>query len=181
MLTVRTARSATATLLVLALAGCSAQTFRAQSAPSSSPKAASPTSTPTPPPAPQEMTMEQAAVVYGSGACRVNTVGKTFNDVWQSGSGDLDRLRQAAAVSRDATSATATELDRGMWPAELQADIALVRDADFAQAAILAQIAAAPTWDAAMANEFPAQDDAGAASQRIRSRLGLPADPYAPC
>lgn len=127
------------------------------------------------------MTMEEAAAAYLAGACRVNTVGKSFNDIWQSGSGDLDALRQAAAVSRDATSATATELDKGKWPPELQSDIALVRDADFAQASILAQIAIAPTWDAAMTNVFPAQDDAAAASQRIRSRLGLPADPYASC
>jgi len=127
------------------------------------------------------MTTAEAAAVYKAGACRVNTVGQTFNQVWQSGSGDVAGLQQAAAASRDATSMTASELDKGKWPVELQADIALVRDADFAQASILAQIAIAPTWDSAMANAFPAQDDAAAASQRIRSRLGLPADPMAGC
>ena len=176
----RTTRTVAAALAVLALAGCSAQAVGAAS--TASPSATTPVSpTPTPSPTPATMTLAEAAAAYKAGACRVNTVGQTFNEVWQSGSGDLAGLQRAAAASRDATSMTASELDRGKWPVEMQADIALVRDADFAQASIMAQIAAAPTWDSAMANTFPAQDDAAAASQRIRSRLGLPADPMAGC
>ncbi|GAA4150012.1 hypothetical protein [Leifsonia shinshuensis] len=170
------ARTLTAFALVIALAGCTAQSV--SDATSQIPTKTA-TASPTPLPTPTVMTLEESAAAYKAGACRVNAQGQMFNQVWTSGSGDIGALRQAAATARDAMSTTATALDQGKWPEELRADIALVRDADFAQASILAQIATAPNWDSAMTNAFPALTEASAASQRLRSRLGLPADPSA--
>ncbi|ANF30738.1 hypothetical protein A0130_02725 [Leifsonia xyli] len=45
--------------------------------------------------------------------------------------------------------------------------------------ATLTQMVAAPTWEAAMQVAFAPNDAAAAASQRLQSRLGLPADPLA--
>ncbi|ANF30710.1 hypothetical protein A0130_02585 [Leifsonia xyli] len=174
----RTARVATAVLLVAGLAGCSAQTVTTASTPTV--KATTVTSpTPTPTPTPTVMTTAEAAALYKASACAVNTTGQAFNTIWQGNSGDIDGLRAAAAAARDASSATATKLDQATWPGEVKDDIAVVRDADFAAASTLSQIATATSWEAAIANQFPIQDAASAASQRIRSRLGLPADPMA--
>lgn len=176
----QTFRYAPALIAVIALTGCSAHagtatsTIAATSTPSTR---AMPTLTPTP--TPTAMSTDDAAAVYEAGACAVNLKARDFNNAWQSASGDISALQEAAAAARDASSATATELDQAKWPDELKADIALVRDGYFSQAAVLSQIAASPTWDAAIHNSFPATDAASAASQRLRSRLGLPSDPLA--
>ncbi|WP_434317538.1 hypothetical protein [Leifsonia sp. P73] len=123
--------------------------------------------------------MAEAAALYKSAACSLNFKAQAFNAVWSSNSGDIVTLRAAAAAARDASSATATQLDQAKWPVDLQADINTVRDSDYANAAVLAQIASAPSWNDAARNTFPADDPGTTAGQRLRSRLGLPADPMA--
>lgn len=132
----RPAETFTAVIVVIALTGCTAQSV-SRAASQAPIQASSPT--------PTVMNLKESATTYKAGACRVSSKGQSFNQVWTSGSGDMESLRQAAATARDAMSITATELDKGNRPTELQDDIAVVRDADFAQASILAQIATAPT------------------------------------
>lgn len=174
----RTARTAAALIIIVALAGCSAQTVTAgATATATKTKPASPTPTPTP--TPKVMTVPEAAELYKTTACSVNLPLRDFNNVLQSGSGDIDALHSTAAVARDASSAAGTKLDQALWPEDLKADASAVRDGDFSQAATLTQMVAAPTWEAAMQIAFESNDAAAAASQRLRSRLGLPADPFA--
>lgn len=166
-----------AALLAVGLAGCSAPTVTAASP--SRTRTVSPTPTATPTPTPVVMTLPEAATLYKTTACSVNLLLRDFNNVLHSGSGDIDSLHATAAAARDASSAAGTSLDQALWPEDLKADAAAVRDGDFSQAATLTQMVAAPTWDAAMQVAFENNDSAATASQRLRSRLGLPADPLA--
>jgi hypothetical protein len=127
------------------------------------------------------MTDNEAAALYLSSACATNIAGKAFNDAWGNPSPDLAAITSTAAAARDASAATAKTLDQDKWPATVKDDVMVVRDSDFAQASILGGIASASTLQGAFQNQFPATDPASAASQRIRSRLGLPADPYQGC
>jgi hypothetical protein len=125
--------------------------------------------------------MEAAAMLYQQQMCAANVPGQAFNVAWQSESPDLTTIQQTAAAARDAASSAATVLDKTLWPPEVSADVAAVRDGLFAQAATTGGITASQTLDAAFTNAFPNLDASSTASQRLRSRFALPSDPFAGC
>lgn len=178
-------RFSQAAVLALALtftvSGCTPGGSEPKNSVNGSSAAASDDGTTTPSPTPTVMTDKEAAALYLSSACAANVPSKAFNDAWANPNPDLATIKQTAATTRDAVAATAKTLDEGRWPAAVKDDIAIVRDSDFAQASILGGIASSSTLEQAFQNQFPATDPASAASQRIRSRLGLPADPYQGC
>jgi alkyl sulfatase BDS1-like metallo-beta-lactamase superfamily hydrolase len=166
---------ASAAVTALALTGCSNLN---QTVPKSS--VAEPTKvSPTPSPTPTIWTTQEAATQYLQAVCPVNRLVTPVNTAMQNG--DFAALHTLSPQLVEADTNAAKKLDAGQWPAEVKDDIATVRDAYFATITVDQQAGAAQTMDQLNAVVWPDTSAASTASQRLRSRLGLPADQMAGC
>lgn len=141
--------------------------------------ASAPSPSPTPTPTPTIWTTAQAAAAYVHAVCPSNKLVTPYNTALDAG--DLTSLKAIAAQSVAANEQTAKELDDGLWPEEVKADVGAVRDIYFADIPPTQQVAAATSIDAARAAVLPDATAASTASQRLRSRLGLSADQMKGC
>src|SRR4051794_33512924 len=124
-------RTIAAALTVVVLEGCSAQVVT-EAKPSAPPtKVASPAPSATP--SPKIMTGPEAVELYKTTACSANLPLRRLQQRPPVRSGDIGALHSTAATARDASSAAATKLDQALWPEDLKADAAAVRDGDFSQ------------------------------------------------
>ncbi|WP_426519537.1 hypothetical protein ACPPVQ_05770 [Diaminobutyricibacter sp. McL0618] len=125
------------------------------------------------------MTLTQAAIAYVHAVCPSNKLVTPYNAALDAG--NLTQLKVLATESVAANQETAKELDQGLWPEEVKADIGTVRDIYFADIPPTQQVAAAASMDAVKAIAWPDATAASTASQRLRSRLGLSADQMKGC
>lgn len=134
-------------------------------------------------PGSSEMPVDQAGKLYLSQACAANKAVDDFNALvtGSTSKSDWAPIQKAAIVAREANSAAAKALDRTDWPKTVAKDVAIIRDAGFADASYYGAIASSATYDEG--NKVTNQDLPGVslASQRIRSRLKLPSDTAAGC
>jgi hypothetical protein len=125
------------------------------------------------------MTDAVAAQVYLADICISNRTVNAFNAALDAG--DYPTLQAAASAARDADSEVAGRFDKALWPDDVKADIATMRDALFAEASYDSAVASAGSMNAVSGLQFPDLTASSTASQRIRSRLNLPSDPMAGC
>ena len=165
-----------AAVAVLALAGCSAQ-----GTPTAESVAPSRSSSPTP--TVHAMSAEEAAKYYTAAVCPANKAIDANNAAFAAQ--DLASIQQTAATARDAYRAEAAAFTRAdvFWPSVVSsADMKLITDADFNMISTYGAISTSATLEAANATSNGYVDNgAGAAAQRIRLALNLPADTSAGC
>ena len=163
------------------LAGCSAHTGGSVQAAGHASK--TPTATPTPTPTVHVMTVDEAGKFYMAAVCPTNKVKGALNSAITAQ--NLASIQQTAAATRDAERAEVTAFTNTdvIWPPVVSAaDLKLLSDSDFASISILNEMATAGSLDSAnaLSNTF-VDNGAGAASQRIRLVLNLPADTSVGC
>ena len=149
------------TLLALALTGCTAP--------------------PAPEPTVIAMSVEEAGQYYLDTVCPANAVGEALAAAYTAQ--DLDAFRGAAADARDTYKESATRFgaEDVVWPADVEADVIVLRDASIAIAASYETLSTIESLDAAAEVQFPSSDDSAAASARIRDALGLSSDAAVSC
>lgn len=162
-------------------AGCSAHSATPVQTAGGSSKV--PTATATPTPTIHVMTVEEAGKFYLAAVCPTNKVKSSLKSALTAQ--NLTTIQQAAAATRDAERTEVTQFTNTdvLWPPVVSsADVKLLSDSDFASISILNEMATAGTLDSAnaLSNTF-VDNGAGAASQRIRLVLNLPADTSAGC
>ena len=165
----------------LMLAGCSAPGTPTGEAAGGQPH--TPTATPTPTPTVHVMSVDEAGKYYLATVCPANKAQAANNAAFTAQ--DLASIKSTAATARDAyrTEAAAFTKAEALWPPVVSAaDMKLITDSDFAIIATYGAIATAGSLDSANAisNGF-VDNGAGAAAQRIRLVLKLPADTSAGC
>lgn len=141
----------------------------------------------TPTPTPTEMTTADAGTFYLATVCPANAAQVAYNDAATAYDAaevkDFAPLPAAAATARDAARTAAERLDDDtvIWPEKLVDDIEVIRDSYFGSVSAFGQQADATTIEQFIAVSWPSTDEASAASQRLRSRLELPADTNEGC
>ena len=129
------------------------------------------------------MSVADAGKFYLSAVCSTNAANTSVNGALAAQ--NLASIQQAAAVARDAERSEASAFTNTdvLWPPTVSsADLKLLSDADFANISILNEMSTANSLASAnsLSNTF-VDSGAGAASQRIRLALNLPADTSAGC
>ena len=168
-----------ALLLAAALTGCTGTNGPAPAPLEAT--AASPSPSPTP--TVHAMTAEEAGDYYLAAVCPANKAQAANNAAFAAQ--DLGAIQSTAAVARDAYRAQAAAFTKAdvLWPSVVSsADMKLLTDSDFAVISIYEAMSTAATLDAANAISNGYVDNgAGAAAQRIRLALDLPADTSVGC
>jgi hypothetical protein len=163
-----------ALMLTLTISGCT-------SAPATPDTALSPTPEATP--STEVLNIEAAGVLYLSTLCVSNSASAKFDDALADEDLPLEELLAAAATARDASQTSAQVLDDPFvaWPAEVADDIPVVRDMLLGAAGTFAQAANASSRDQMRFIGVENAPGTTEAVQRVRLRLGLPADTMAGC
>jgi len=120
-----------------------------------------------------------AGQFYLTNICISNRASTALNTAM--GASDYSALQSAAVAARDTASKVAGIFDKALWPDDVKEDAATVSAGLFAQASYEDDIAKAGSMEAFYAIQTPDFSAFSTASQRIRSRLNLPADTAAGC
>jgi hypothetical protein len=155
---------AVATIGIALLSGCTSATPKSQ---------------------PTMLTTKAAGAYYLATTCKANAKADLYADAIsiarQSSANtgpDLDNLKSAAGAYLQASQDAAVSLDNPMaaWPASVRKSILVVRKGYMAERQSLQDLYGATSMSAAAAaaSEFPDPSKANAASNLIRSKLGLP-------
>lgn len=138
-------------------------------------------------PKPTTLTTKAAGIYYLAMTCKANAKADLYaaaiSVAGQSSANtgpDLDNLKSAAGAYLQASQDAALGLDhpRAAWPASVRKSILVVRNGYMAERRSLQDLYGATSMSdaAAAASEFPDPSKANAASNLIRSKLGLPSD-----
>lgn len=134
------------------------------------------------------MTTKAAGAFFLAKTCKANAASVAMSDTVQAEPFDLAASRTKSGVYRDAVRQVITEFTKPstLWPTEVKPDVAAFVDGfytELSEAEKLAQTNNAPGFiDAWNAWTDPAAArPAHVASQKIRLKLGLPADALASC
>ncbi|MFC4431023.1 hypothetical protein [Citricoccus alkalitolerans] len=142
------------------------------------------------------MNLEEAGAHYLQHICSANEVGDGYNDVLfgavdtlnAGGTPELTPLTNAAAESRDASRdvAVAFSAEEAEWPTAVQEDIQTLVDFQYEEMAFLSNMAEARDVDQYFTvvdayEQMTVESDGPAAAQKIRAKLGLPADTVESC
>jgi hypothetical protein len=168
-----------ALLIAAALAGCTSANGSGPATAASTTASAAPSPTPTV----HTMSTAEAGKYYLAAVCPANKAQAANNAAFAAQ--DLGAIQSTAAVARDAYRAQAAAFTKTdvLWPNVVSAaDLKLLTDADFVIISTYEAMSTAATLDSANAisNGF-VDNGAGAAAQRIRLALALPADTSVGC
>lgn len=167
-----------ALLLAVALAGCTSG-----NAPAPTPTTFSASPKPSPTPTVHTMSTAEAGKYYLEAVCPANKAQAANNAAFAAQ--DLGAIQSTATVARDAYRAQAAAFTKTdiSWPSAVSAaDMKLLTDSDFNIISTYEAMSSAATLDAANAISNGYVDNgAGAAAQRIRLALALPADTSVGC
>jgi hypothetical protein len=155
--------------IALLLAGCSAgQTTK-------------PTPSPTATATPTIMPTADAAAYYLKTVCPANQASLAVTAALNAQ--DIGAIKIKAAAARDAFRLSAQRLEASpdSWPLSVRKDVKTLADADYALVSTFDTFTRATTIDEALAVQAPADNGSGAAAQRIRAHLNLPADTSQGC
>lgn len=136
---------------------------------------------PAPQPSASEMSIEEAGEFYLDTVCPTNAVGRDLAQAYSAQ--DVEAFTAAAAVARDAYKESAARFgsEEVVWPAEIEPDIIILRDASIAIAASYETLSQVTSLDEADQVQFPSSDDSAGAAGRIRDVLGLTSDAAESC
>jgi len=155
---------AVATIGIAVLSGCTSATPKAK---------------------PTTLTTKAAGAYYLATTCKANAKADLYADAISiaerssaNAGPDLDNLKSAAGAYLQASQEAAVSLDSPMaaWPASVRKSILVVRNGYMAERQSLQDLYGATSMSdaAAAASEFPDPSKSNAASNLIRSKLGLP-------
>jgi murein L,D-transpeptidase YcbB/YkuD len=165
-----------ALMLTLTISGCT-------SAPAATDTAAAASTAPEATPSTEVLNIEAAGIRYVSTLCVPNLKSAAYSDAFDNEELPFEELAAAAAEARDASQNAAQVLDDPFvkWPDEVADDIPVVRDMLLVSAGTFADRANGSSRDDVRFMRGDYAPDTDAAVQRIRLRLGLPADTQAGC
>lgn len=133
------------------------------------------------------MSIAEAADYYLATVCPSNATRNAYNAATAAYDAaeepDFATLPPVAAAARDAARTAADRFDDEavLWPSKLVDDIGIIRDSYFSDVSGFSQLADSSSIEAWVAVTWPANDEASASAQRVRSRLNLPVDTDAGC
>lgn len=156
---------------VLLLAGCA----------STGQPLATPSEEPTPSPSPTIMADEEAATYYLETVCPANLAGSASSEAFTSQ--DIAAITATAITARDASRTAALRFDDAtvLWPEDVAEDIVVIRDSYFGYASAFDTVSKTTTYEDASWVVFGDGTASSEASQRVRARIGLPADTALGC
>ncbi|MFE4197266.1 hypothetical protein ACFRJ9_15490 [Paenarthrobacter sp. NPDC056912] len=172
-------------LLVLSLSACSgaADVSAATSAP-----AGEAFTTPAPTPMPTLILPEAAGVAYLAAVCPMNEAGTTLNATMQANPVDIVAAKRDAGLYRDSLRSVIQQMSAppAAWPAAVEKDVSDFIEGLYAEMSQAETLSAIETREGIIASwnawNDPSQPyPAHVASQKIRLKLGLPADSKASC
>lgn len=163
-----------------AMAGCSTGT------PSSPDAAVTTDSASTPTPTPTVLTTEEAGKAYLAAVCPSNIQANKTSDVVQAEPFDLAASKTETAKLRDTYRSTIEKLtnEKTLWPEAVKADIAALTEVmydDLSGTENVAKQTTQPDFTSAWNSWTSSMTDRPGTAQKIRLKLGLPADTAASC
>lgn len=179
--------AASTALLAFALTGCGGGTSVAPPPSLSESSAQSNSPTPTPTPTPSAMTTEAAAHFYLTEVCKMNASTAALNKVVLVVPLDLAQAIQKSSEKRDSTRAVIQSFSSQavLWPADVKQDIATLNDALYGSVAESESLSNQRTetgfWAVWNAAGPASKDPMSTAAQKVRLKLGLPADTFGSC
>lgn len=161
-----------------ALTGCGTG---AQSSP-----AAAPTTEPVSTPTPAVLTTEEAGKAYLAAVCPSNIQANKTSDVVQAEPFDLTASKTETTALRDAYRTTIEKLtsEKTLWPEAVKADVAALTEVmydDLSGAENVAKQTTESDFTSAWNSWTSSRADRPGTAQKIRLKLGLPADTAASC